>query len=223
MKLSRRLRYRMGHFNLSRELSLCPFLANPPHLQEVAASLSLWIYFACFEFHINGFIFYGRAATVFLSAAFVCEMHPWIVGSCSSFYAYEVFHYRQWRLKDGYQWLLCGQLGKGTSYISWRRKWQPTPVFLPENPMDREAWQTMVYGVTNSHTRLSNSAYCLHLSMVYLEVHGITKGQTWLSDWACMHGRLHWKIRLELYWEGCKMYVRWLNSGFFSLLIPQQF
>ena len=24
--------------------------------------------------------------------------------------------------------------------ISWRRKWQPTPVFLPENAMDRRAW-----------------------------------------------------------------------------------
>jgi len=24
--------------------------------------------------------------------------------------------------------------------ISWRRAWQPTPVFLPENPMDRKAW-----------------------------------------------------------------------------------
>ena len=24
--------------------------------------------------------------------------------------------------------------------ILWERKWQPTPVILPENPMDREAW-----------------------------------------------------------------------------------
>ena len=28
----------------------------------------------------------------------------------------------------------------------WRRKWQPTPVFLPENPTDREAWWTIVHG-----------------------------------------------------------------------------
>ena len=30
--------------------------------------------------------------------------------------------------------------------IPWRRKWQPTPVFL-ENPMERGAWQATVHGV----------------------------------------------------------------------------
>ena len=47
-----------------------------------------------------------------------------------------------------------------------------------ENPMDREAWQAMVYGVTKSQTQLSNLAHCIHLNMVYLEVHGITENQT---------------------------------------------
>ena len=32
--------------------------------------------------------------------------------------------------------------------ISWRRKWQPTPVFLLVNPMDRGAWRTTIHGVT---------------------------------------------------------------------------
>ena len=32
--------------------------------------------------------------------------------------------------------------------ISWRRKWQPTPVFLLGNPMDRGAWQATFSGVT---------------------------------------------------------------------------
>ena len=45
--------------------------------------------------------------------------------------------------------------------IPWRTAWQPTPVFLPENPMDRGAW--------------------------WATVHGITKSWTWLSDLACMH------------------------------------
>ena len=31
--------------------------------------------------------------------------------------------------------------------ILWRRKWQPTPVFLLENPVDRGAWQTTVHGI----------------------------------------------------------------------------
>ena len=39
---------------------------------------------------------------------------------------------------------------------SWRRPWQPTPVFLLENPMDRGAWRATVRGVTKSQTRLRN-------------------------------------------------------------------
>ena len=36
-----------------------------------------------------------------------------------------------------------------------RRKWQPTPVFLPENSTDRGAWWARVHGVEKSWTRLS--------------------------------------------------------------------
>ena len=38
----------------------------------------------------------------------------------------------------------------------WRRKWQPIPVFLPGNPMDRGAWKATVHGVAKSRTRLSD-------------------------------------------------------------------
>ena len=37
---------------------------------------------------------------------------------------------------------------------NWRRKWQPTPVFLLENPRDGGAWWAAIYGVTQSRTRL---------------------------------------------------------------------
>ena len=39
--------------------------------------------------------------------------------------------------------------------IPWRRKWQPTPVFVPKNPMDRGAWQATVHGVAKSQTWLN--------------------------------------------------------------------
>ena len=39
--------------------------------------------------------------------------------------------------------------------ISWRRKWLPTPIFLPGNPIDRGAWQTTVHGVAKSWTQLN--------------------------------------------------------------------
>ena len=35
------------------------------------------------------------------------------------------------------------------TFMHWRRKWQPTPVFLPG-----ESWWAAVYGVTQSRTRL---------------------------------------------------------------------
>ena len=39
--------------------------------------------------------------------------------------------------------------------IPWKRKWQPFPVFWPENPMDRGAWQATVHGFTKSWTWLN--------------------------------------------------------------------
>ena len=38
--------------------------------------------------------------------------------------------------------------------MHWRRKWQPTPVFLPGESQGRGAWWTAVYGVAQSQTRL---------------------------------------------------------------------
>ena len=38
--------------------------------------------------------------------------------------------------------------------IPWRRPWQPTPVFLPQNPMDRGAWKATVHRVTKSRAQL---------------------------------------------------------------------
>ena len=40
------------------------------------------------------------------------------------------------------------------TFVHWRRKWQPTPVFLPGESQGREAWLAAVYGVAQSRTRL---------------------------------------------------------------------
>ena len=40
----------------------------------------------------------------------------------------------------------------------WRRKWQPTPVFLLGNLVDGGAWWATVHGVTKSWTQLSTHA-----------------------------------------------------------------
>ena len=48
--------------------------------------------------------------------------------------------------------------------MSWRRKWQLIPVFLPGESMDKGAWWATVQGVSKSQTRLSNWA-CTHISL----------------------------------------------------------
>ena len=80
----------------------------------------------------------------------------------------------------------------GVRIFPWRRKWKPTPVFLPgqENPMDRRAWQAIV--------------------------HGVAKRWTWLSNWVRMHTwstYLYLSIYLSIYeqYEKAKRYSteRW--------------
>ena len=48
------------------------------------------------------------------------------------------------------------------TFVHWRRKWRPTPVFLPGESQGRGAWWAAVYGVTQSRTWLkwlSSSRY----------------------------------------------------------------
>ena len=40
------------------------------------------------------------------------------------------------------------------TFMHWRRKWKPTPVFLPGESQGRGAWWAAVYGVAQSQTRL---------------------------------------------------------------------
>ena len=43
--------------------------------------------------------------------------------------------------------------------IPWQRKWQPTPVFLPEKFHGQRSLQATVHGATKSQTQLSDSAH----------------------------------------------------------------
>ena len=45
-----------------------------------------------------------------------------------------------------------------TGNIPWRRKWHPTPVFLPEKSMDREACRATVHEVTKRHNWVTEHA-----------------------------------------------------------------
>ena len=51
----------------------------------------------------------------------------------------------------GHHWVTSLSL---FTFMHWRRKWQPTPVFLPGEFQERGAWWAALYGVTQSRTRL---------------------------------------------------------------------
>ena len=51
----------------------------------------------------------------------------------------------------GYDWATSLSL---FTFMHWRRKWQPTPVFLPGESQGWGAWWAAVYRVTQSRTRL---------------------------------------------------------------------
>ena len=59
----------------------------------------------------------------------------------------------------------------GSGRFSRRRKWQPTPVFLPGYLIDRGAWQSIVYGVakeldTTSWLNNGNKIVMVHLNRI---------------------------------------------------------
>ena len=65
--------------------------------------------------------------------------------------------------------LLCGRhrrhgFSPWVGKIHQRRKWQPIPIFLLENSMDRGAWQA---GATESWTRLNIQATCWDINAMH--------------------------------------------------------
>ena len=63
-----------------------------------------------------------------------------------------------WRV--GHDWATSLSL---FTFMHWRRKWQPTPVFLPGESQGWGTWWAAVYGVTQSQTQLKwlSSSRCL--------------------------------------------------------------
>ena len=54
-------------------------------------------------------------------------------------------------LRVGHNWATSFSL---FTFMHWRRKWQPPPVFLPGESQGLEAWWAAVYAVAQSRTRL---------------------------------------------------------------------
>ena len=66
-------------------------------------------------------------------------------------------------LRVGHDWATSFSL---FTFMHWRRKWQPTPVFLPGESQGWGAWWAAFYGVAQSQTQLkwlSSSSSTLHM------------------------------------------------------------
>ena len=66
-------------------------------------------------------------------------------------------------LRVGHDWATSLSL---FTFMHWRRKWHPTPVFLPGESQGQGSWWTAVYGVAQSQTQLkwlssSSSRQCI--------------------------------------------------------------
>ena len=97
------------------------------------------------------------------------------------------------------------------TFMHWRRKWRPTPVFLPGESQGQEAWWAAVYGVAQSRTRLkwlsSSSRSSMLLSTFHLYSNGThKKRQIFMWCTGVRNHRLslcqcpsHWKTTIE--WE----------------------
>ena len=53
------------------------------------------------------------------------------------------------------------------TFMHWRRKQQPTPVFLPGESQGRGAWWAAIYGVAESQTRLKQLSSSSSISIFY--------------------------------------------------------
>ena len=92
-----------------------------------------------------------------------------------------------WRV--GHNWATSLSL---FTFMHWKRKWQPIPVFLPGESQGQRTWWAAVYWVTQSQTRLkqlsssSNREYPLQNSRrensMNCIAHRLASSQTWLSD-----------------------------------------
>ena len=68
-------------------------------------------------------------------------------------------------LRVGHNWATSLSL---FTFMDWRRKWQPTPLFLPGESQGQGVWWAAVYGVAQSGTQLSDFTFTFHF-------HGLEK------------------------------------------------
>ena len=108
----------------------------------------------------------------------------------------------------------------------WRRVWQPTPVLLPGECMDREAWWVTIHGVTKSWVQLkwlSMHAYaCYNKCNKHKEEPEVTHYITRQREFWLIHEV--WCIYINfLQNQDCDSYIGLLLPHFIPYTLPQVF
>ena len=65
------------------------------------------------------------------------------------------------------------------TFMHWRRKWQPTPVFLPGESQGWGAGWAAVYGVANSWTQLSDFTFTFYFHALEKEMASHSSVPAW--------------------------------------------
>ena len=100
-------------------------------------------------------------------------------------------------LRVGHDWTTSLSL---FTFMHWRRKWQPTPVFLPGESPGQGAWWAAVSGVAQSRTRLkrlSSSSMLLGAAKKRKSKHNLYKiavQNTWIG-WLLFYSSLQGKTK----------------------------
>ena len=83
-------------------------------------------------------------------------------------------------LRVGHAWATSLSL---FTFLHWRRKWQPTPVFLPGESQGRGAWWVAVYGVAQSRTRLKRLSSSSSSHSLNAQQSQFTDTSLWRKVW----------------------------------------
>ena len=112
----------------------------------------------------------------------------------------------------------------------WRRKWQPTPVFGLENPVDRGAWWAAVHRVAQSRTSLkwlsSSSSSPKHFCLVHIRLIRSTFPTLiynwWIPNLLFWKNHYSWILNFHLAWNLMWLYKlgRRKQKAFLPALMP---
>ena len=109
-------------------------------------------------------------------------------------------------LRIGHDWATSLSL---FTFMHWRRKWQPTPVFLPGESQDGGAWWAAVYGVAQSRTHWSDlaaaAAWVLWFRGAQRVRHDWVTDLIWYDEYCvyrfcCFIVFLYTNVRIYTYW-----------------------